>query len=569
MAQTLYDSSPTRPLHQYNGNAESSSHITDTMKSASGNIAQVNYNMSHNKSAPKKRLSRLELLRSDFSKKLQIEREEKINKLRVIQQENSLKQGNNNGGMVREFFAERRALESTRKGQKNPELLPPIESHFKKVKGQKQESFPQGVVKNEQQAKTNLTYGKQISLKQEPWPVQKPLPTKYSTRTQTRNIGVNMRKRTKGIDKQDPLPPVNKGGSEVRRRKPPTPNKRYETHSVLKQDEVEGFESSGPPMPIPPIERKSKRSKVPLPPPSREESASEYDDAQSTQTDYSSIAPNLSRLKAKALKQRQLSKQKLIDTNKTQENAKLTDFQKWQMEQDKERTERLEKHRQKSEVPLSQREKDLMKQIQEEQLRLEKLKLQRKELEEQEKQQKAEDAKWLAEKRSLEEQAILPQQYSAEDSNLTKKVAPKKATKLRKQPVKETTPPKQVQEEELDGNENIHDNAYHHFYEEQTKDVDEVPVDVSPCSICGRKFATDRLSKHEKVCAKTSNSKRKVFDTRKHRSEGTEHAKYVQSGKYLEEPKSRVGVTFNLFFLNFLPHGLGLIIFVALCFKYD
>ena len=121
MAQILYDSSPTRSLRQYNSNAEVSHHVPDTMKSVSGKISQGNYNMSHNRGAPKKRLSRLELLRNDYSKKLQLEREEKINKLRVVQQENSLKQGGNGGGMVREFFAERRAMEATRKGQKNPE----------------------------------------------------------------------------------------------------------------------------------------------------------------------------------------------------------------------------------------------------------------------------------------------------------------------------------------------------------------------------------------------------------------------------------------------------------------
>lgn len=84
MAQVLYDSSPTRSLRQYNSNAEASSHVPDTIKSVSANTSQANYNMSHNRSAPKKRLSRLELLRNDYSKKLQLEREEKINKLRVV-----------------------------------------------------------------------------------------------------------------------------------------------------------------------------------------------------------------------------------------------------------------------------------------------------------------------------------------------------------------------------------------------------------------------------------------------------------------------------------------------------
>ena len=558
MAQVLYDSSPTRSLRQYNSNAEVSSHVPDTMKSVSANISQANYNMSHSRSAPKKRLSRLELLRNDYSKKLQLEREEKINKLRVVPQENSLNQGSNGGGMVREFFAERRAMEATRKGQKNPELLPPIESHFKKAKEKKQDTLSQGIVKSEQLSKTQVSAGRRISLKQEPLSPHKPLPSKYSARTQARNTGVNVRKRTKGIDKQDPLPPVSKHGSDVTRRKPPTPNKRYETHSVLVQDDGEEFETSGPFMPVPPIQSKPnrKQSKAPLPSPSAEESVSDYDDALSTLTDYSSVPPNLSKLKAKALKQRQLSKQKLITMNQQDNvgNGKLTDFQKWQMEQDRERAERLEKHKQKSELSLSQREIEILNKIQEEQLQLDKLKQQREELEEHEKRQKEEHEKWLQEKHSLEEHAILPQHHDpAEDFKEIKRTVPKKVhvPKPNKQPVKkETPPPAQTLEDELDQSENIHDNAYNDFYDEATKDVDEVSLDVSPCSICGRKFVPDRLAKHEKVCAKTANSKRKVFDTRKHRSVGTEFEKYVESGKYLEEPKKRVS------FISILPAPL-------------
>lgn len=544
MAQALYDSSPTHPLHQYNhheSNPELLSHIPDAMKSVSTNRGQVDYTMSHNKGSPKKRLSRLELLRSDYSKKLQIEREEKIRKLQIIQQENSHNQGSSNGGMVREFFAERRALEATRKGQKNPEILPPIESHFKMVRDQKQEPFLEHIARNRKNSKTNLSHSKPFSLKLESFPSQKPGPTKHPSRMQTKNVGVTVRKRTKGVDKQDPLPPVNKGGSQVTRRKPPTPNKRYETHSVLKQDDVEDFGPSGlSDKPIPPIERRPKRSKFPIPPPSAVDSVSDFDDAQSTLTDYSNIAPNLSKLKAKALKQRQLSKQRLIDTSKTQENAKLTDFQKWQMEQDQERTKRLEKlHRQKSELSLSQRENELLQQIQEEQLRLEKLKLQREKLVEQEMRQKEEDEKWFTEKQSLEKQAIISQQTLAKDSNPVKKVASRKVSKSYKEAQKEKTHPQELQEVEPDTDENIHDNAYQDFYEQQTRGVGEISVDVSPCSICGRKFAVDRLAKHIKICAKSSNSKRKVFDTRKHRSEGTEYEKYVQSGKHLEEPKTK------------------------------
>ena len=548
MAQTLYDTSPTRSFQGYKSNAAHSSLVDDKMKTASAKLSHVNnYNMSQGRSAPKQRLSRLELLRNDYNKKLQMEREEKINKLRVIQQENGVKQHHpkSGGGTVREFFAERRALEASRQGQKNPELLPPIESHFKRVKEKKQDMQLRGQAKKEQAAQP-VPVGRRVSLKQETQVPQQSVhvPLKHNTRTQPRQAGVLVRKRTKGIDKQDPLPPVNKGGSEVAKRKPPTPNKRYETHSVLMQDGEDDYESSGPFVPVPPIQRKpvAKRTKVPLPPPSGEESASDYDDALSTLTDHSSIPPNLSKLKAKALRQRQLSKQKLNVTNLEQDIGKLTDFQKWQMDQDAERKERLEKHRQKnenSEMSLSQRERELLQKIQEEQSKLANLKQQKRELEEQEKRQTEEDEKWLKEKQSIEQSLLQPQEIThVQESKQTRKKVSKKIEKphVHKTLQKETRP-SQAHE---DSEENIHDKAQSNFYAEMTEDMGEVVVDVSPCSICGRKFAPDRLAKHEKVCAKTANSKRKVFDTSKHRSLGTDYEKYVLSGKHLEEPEKKV-----------------------------
>lgn len=547
MAQTLYDTSPTRSFQGYKNNAAHSSLVDDKMKTASAKLSHVNYNMSQGRSAPKQRLSRLELLRNDYNKKLQMEREEKINKLRVIQQENSVKQQHpkSGGGTVREFFAERRALEASRQGQKNPELLPPIESHFKRVKEKRQDVQLRGQAKKEQAAQP-VPVGRRISLKHSEAQVPQQalhVPLKHNTRTQPRQAGVLVRKRTKGIDKQDPLPPVNKGGSEVAKRKPPTPNKRYETHSVLMQDGEDDYESSGPFMSVPPIQRKpvAKRTKVPVPPPSGEESASDYDDALSTLTDHSSIPPNLSKLKAKAFRQRQLSKRKLNVTN-LEDSGKSTDFQKWQMEQDAERKERLEKHRQKnenSEMSLSQRERELLQKIQEEQSRLANLKQQKRELEEQEKKQTEEDEKWLKEKQSIEQSLLQPQEIThVQESKQTRKKVSKKIEKphVHKTLQKETQP-SQAHE---DSEENIHDNAQSNFYAEMTEDMGEVVVDVSPCSICGRKFAPDRLAKHEKVCAKTANSKRKVFDTSKHRSLGTDYEKYVLSGKHLEEPEKKV-----------------------------
>merc|ERR1711936_246234 len=43
-----------------------------------------------------------------------------------------------------------------------------------------------------------------------------------------------------------------------------------------------------------------------------------------------------------------------------------------------------------------------------------------------------------------------------------------------------------------------------------------------PCSICGRKFAEDRVATHKEICAKTSSKDVKPFDVRDKRLEGTE-----------------------------------------------
>lgn len=47
------------------------------------------------------------------------------------------------------------------------------------------------------------------------------------------------------------------------------------------------------------------------------------------------------------------------------------------------------------------------------------------------------------------------------------------------------------------------------------------------CSLCGRNFAPDRIEKHESICAKTKNKKRKVFDITKMRVQGTEAESFV------------------------------------------
>merc|ERR1712130_652723 len=46
------------------------------------------------------------------------------------------------------------------------------------------------------------------------------------------------------------------------------------------------------------------------------------------------------------------------------------------------------------------------------------------------------------------------------------------------------------------------------------------------CSICSRNFAPERISKHKEICAKSTRTKRKVFDVSAVRVEGTEAAQF-------------------------------------------
>ena len=56
------------------------------------------------------------------------------------------------------------------------------------------------------------------------------------------------------------------------------------------------------------------------------------------------------------------------------------------------------------------------------------------------------------------------------------------------------------------------------------------PSDLVDCRICGRHFAPDRVAKHETICQKSANSKRKVFDILQQRVKGTEAEKYYKKG---------------------------------------
>ena len=71
-------------------------------------------------------------------------------------------------------------------------------------------------------------------------------------------------------------------------------------------------------------------------------------------------------------------------------------------------------------------------------------------------------------------------------------------------------------------------------------------VRLVSCGNCGRRFAEDRVEKHEKACA--GQKERKKYDTKKHRVQGKDHASYALNAKYQKE---EVMFFFPFFFFSF------------------
>lgn len=57
--------------------------------------------------------------------------------------------------------------------------------------------------------------------------------------------------------------------------------------------------------------------------------------------------------------------------------------------------------------------------------------------------------------------------------------------------------------------------------------ISNQPQERVECKYCGRKFAIDRIDKHEAICLKTSQKKKKPFDARKMRIKGSEAEQFI------------------------------------------
>merc|ERR1712106_1046352 len=64
--------------------------------------------------------------------------------------------------------------------------------------------------------------------------------------------------------------------------------------------------------------------------------------------------------------------------------------------------------------------------------------------------------------------------------------------------------------------------------------------DLTSCKNCQRNFAEDRIEKHEEICLKTSQKKRKTFDMTKARVKGTDAASYVKNAAQLKAKEAKV-----------------------------
>lgn len=499
-------------------------------------------------------LSRLEQLRMGYQERLLHEKEQKLNQLFQTQSAHARRNKSKSGGTVRQFFAERRALENSNYARKNPECLPPIQHHFDKVKQQQRT----GDQYDSPQRPNHTTERSRGDFKSVSAPA-----------ASVRKHAYQRAKPRVGIDRQNPLPSL-KGTSK----KEPVYS-HYETETTLVNNDLQ--ESGQTTIsPHPPVSRSRKSNATYKRPYNRQSPGLNNVDNVKLQSDQ--IVPEkLS--KVKMLRAKRLSQNTIApgpSPSTMEDSHKLTDFQKWQMEQDEERRQRLEKHRprqdsENSDLSYSQQERELMEKIRAEKEKLKEIQKEQKDLDEEKRREKEEEEEWLRSQRELERVAEQMErererlerekeqmdkdrkQMEKEKKQIEKERKKKELEKSRKvKPVKEKRP---VVESPITRTENnfntgeddasidpATENYYKNFYAEQAAtlaDQEEAPVELAECSNCGRKFAADRLAKHTNVCVKSSQKKRKVFDNRKMRMQGTDMENYLGK-KDLGEPSKPI-----------------------------
>ncbi|XP_077999613.1 uncharacterized protein LOC144452393 [Glandiceps talaboti] len=459
-----------------------------------------------------RRPSKLEMLQSDYQKKLLREKEAKLIDMYERQQEQAIRKVSGNSGkrgIVRDFFEERRAMEK----QGSASDLPSMTAHFKQKKWEREQQYQ------------------------------------------------DQRKASVGVNRGNPLAPIN-----ARRKAKSNPGPTYSDHhnGYNYEDKI----------PTPPISRKPKLVRNYH----RKQSPADYYDQTPPYSDEDIPPPrgNLRNLHDKKKKEQKSDKQK----------GKLSDFQKWQKEQDLQRQKRLEKLKQKQDMfpdseedqnfdddfvetphretrkpgpkvkavlhdKIKQKELELQLMIEQQQLEIEQVReeeekasLERKKRQEQRLREerlrriKQEEERLEKQHQAREIEDEPTDDYSLDSYRPSPEPEPIRYTKPKpKKTVKRPPPPPKEPDENI---EPYFKNEKDNFYATVEDDEAGIQLNLKSCPSCGRKFAADRLSKHTKVCKQTINKKRKVFDPVKNRTAGTELEKYIRQGKHLEDgPKPK------------------------------
>ncbi|XP_064603125.1 trichohyalin-like isoform X2 [Liolophura sinensis] len=511
--------------------------------------------------------SRLELLQADYQKKLMKEKEEKMLHMYEDAQQRALNRVSrpengtlNRGGSVREFFKERRALEAHGKGG-----VPPIQQHYSQY-----QKSPNGSAKTYH---SSMSYSSTTSHKSS---------VSYNSGYGNSHSGPQEYRNSAGRDRANPLAPIEpKNGaaspqSERARGRAPVPPIQQKPRlyqrklSEGKQDvdrngnriyqgqvyQEQG--NTGYPGTSPSPHRKAAGPRPPL----------RWDNHQSKRAGQES-------------------------------SQKLTDFQKWQLEQNKAREERLqrqkltqqsnsrasegsEKDEQDSGIDVNEelrrRKEELEARLYAEQAELQRIQTQRQQKDEKEHQKKARQERAERERqRRLEEQRerqrhaeeerrrLQKQRHQDEERRMEEEEEGRHASQASlnsrthrqsdneystttrhghpQRKAQATThraaqPDRRSERQRSPSPVNNNEDMYvpgpsTDIYAAAANDSEAYGehVEMSSCRICGRCFAKDRLSKHQKAC-KSVSKPRKVFDPVKMRTEGTEQAKYVNSKKY-------------------------------------
>lgn len=283
--------------------------------------------------------SKLMQLKSDYHDKIAREKEEKMVRLYEENQKKALNRVNSKG-MVRDFFKERREIEGT---NGVPSQIPTINQHFKQKR-------------NEQK------YGEtDFFEKRKP-----PLDGKR---------GVYGTRNAVGRDKSNPLAPIERNNTSPRIARKPQIHARPWTKEDRKPKNDETFTPKTAPAPD------GMPSGMEI-----------YGSVTQTPSD-DTPPPNLLQLK-------KLQKQKLIsnrsNASPASQKTKMSDFEKWQAEQDENRSERLKKHsrmqngsdeenvHEGDEDEIMSKQRELMEQIQRQKDELERMRLERQKEEEEE-----------------------------------------------------------------------------------------------------------------------------------------------------------------------------------------